>query len=80
MATTTSSSASIYEIDCPLFCGGESTLVIDGYDKPVVVNVCGACAAQGGTSWEVTVGQAEHYMRPVFTTTVRHADGLVTFR
>ena len=80
MATTTSSSASIYTIDCPLFCGGESTLAIDGYDKPVVVNVCASCAAQGGTSWEVTVGQAEHYMRPVVTTTVRHADGLVTFR
>ena len=80
MTATISSSASIYMIDCPLFCGGESSLVIDGYDKPVIVSPCAACAAQGGTAWEVTVSQAEHYMRPAVNTVLQHRDGLVAFR
>lgn len=80
MTTTTHSDAVDYSIDCPLFCGGESTLTIVDYDHPVTVRPCASCTAQGGTSWEVTVGQSEHYMRPVTTTVRRHVDGLVTFR
>ena len=78
MAANTYSSE--YTIDCPLFCGGESTIVLHGYDAPAEVSVCAKCAAQGGTGWTCTLGQADHYMRPVVTTTWQHADGLVTFR
>lgn len=78
MATT--SDLSVYEIDCPLLCGAASTLTIGGYDDPVTVNVCPSCAAQGGTGWTVTVGQAEYYMRPAVATSWQHADGLVTFQ
>lgn len=80
MATTTSSSASIYEIDCPLLCGGESEIVIRGWGKPVTVKPCSDCVAKGGRAWKCTFTQAEHYMRPTVTTTWQHADGLVTFR
>lgn len=78
--TTTTSDVIEYVIDCPLFCGAESVLTMVDYDHPAVVHPCPGCTAQGGTAWEVTVGQAEHYMRPTVTTTVRHADGLVAFR
>ena len=79
MATSSTSDLSVYTIDCPLLCGGESTLTIGGYDDPVTVSPCPACTAKGGTPWTVTVGQAEGYMRPVATTTWQHRDGLVTF-
>ena len=72
--------SSEYTIDCPLLCGGESTLTIRGYEKPATVHVCESCKAQGGRDWKVTFGQAEHYMRPATTTVWQHRDGLVTFR
>jgi len=84
--TTTISSASIsddvseYDIDCPLLCGKQSVLVIRGWGKPVTVHPCAGCSAQGGTSFDVTFTQAEHYMRPAVTTTWQHVNGLVTFR
>ena len=71
--------SSEYTIDCPLLCGGESELVIRGYEKPVTVKPCPSCVAKGGRAWKVTFGQAVHYMRPAVTTTWQHRDGLVTF-
>lgn len=78
--TTISSDLAEYGIACPLFCGGQSTLTMGGYDDPVTVHPCDSCKAQGGTSWEVTVGQAEHYLPVREAVAYRHADGLVTLR
>ncbi len=83
MTTTTSSASDLmvsdYDIDCPLLCGGASTLTIRGWGKPVTVRPCAGCQAKGGTSWTCTFTQADAYMRPVVTTTWQHQDGLVTF-
>lgn len=68
-----------YTIDCPLLCGGESTLIIRGWGKPVTVRPCAGCAAQGGTAFDVRFTEAEHFMRPVRVSTFQHRDGLVTF-
>ena len=75
----TKSDSSEYTINCPLLCGGESTLTIRGYERPGTVRPCACCKAQGGRDFTVALTQAEHYMRPVVTTTWQHKDGLVTF-
>lgn len=76
MATTFTSK---YGIDCPLLCGGESTLTIRGWGKPVTVRPCASCAAKGGRAFNVRFTEAEHFMRPAKVTAWQHRGGLVTF-
>lgn len=69
-----------HDIACPLLCGGESSLIIRGWGKPVTVHPCAKCAAMGGTAFDVRFTDAEHYMARRESSVWQHRDGLVTFR
>jgi transcription elongation factor Elf1 len=63
---------------CPATRTGQARVEI--HDAHAMLHACADCEAQGFTATRIRRTDADHYIPVDVSTTIRHRDGLVSFR